>query len=91
MISPYHYRLDWLAWFAGFQPYQYQPWTIHLVAKLLQNDEGVLSLLGRSPFEGAPDVVRIDLYKYEYSGWGEKAWWKRKYLREYLPALTLES
>jgi hypothetical protein len=23
IITPYHYRLDWLAWFAGFQPYNY--------------------------------------------------------------------
>ena len=29
LISPYHYRLDWLMWFAAFQSYQHNPWLIH--------------------------------------------------------------
>ena len=31
VLGPYHLRLDWLAWFAGFQTYQHQPWLVHLV------------------------------------------------------------
>ena len=27
-ISPYHYRLDWLMWFAAFQRYQQNPWMV---------------------------------------------------------------
>ena len=30
LLSPYHYRLDWLMWFAAFQDYQHNPWLIHL-------------------------------------------------------------
>jgi hypothetical protein len=35
LISPYHYRLDWLMWFLAFQPYQHNPWLLHLMGKLL--------------------------------------------------------
>jgi len=38
VISPYHYRLDWLMWFAAFQNYQQNPWLINLSAKFLLND-----------------------------------------------------
>jgi hypothetical protein len=35
-ITPYHLRLDWLAWFAGsFGGYQQYPWTASLVHRLL--------------------------------------------------------
>ncbi len=86
IITPYHYRLDWLAWFAGFQPYYYQPWTVHFVAKLLTNDPKALSLISNNPFEGeeAPDMIKIDLYKYKYSGFNDKGWYKRNRLSEYL-------
>ncbi|XP_015774556.1 PREDICTED: lipase maturation factor 1-like [Acropora digitifera] len=55
VISPYHYRLDWLMWFAAFQNYQYNPWLIHLAAKLLANDEQATSLIAYNPFfNGTP-------------------------------------
>lgn len=52
LISPYHYRLDWLMWFAAFQNYQRNPWLIHLGVKLLANDEDATSLIQNNPFEG---------------------------------------
>ena len=30
-ISPYHYRLDWLMWFAAFQKYQQNPWLVGIL------------------------------------------------------------
>lgn len=69
-ISPYHYRLDWLMWFAAFQVtilhdhddvmmtslqrYQHNPWLVHLVAKLLMGDKNVISLLSHDPFPDTP-------------------------------------
>ena len=38
-------RLDWLMWFAAMSSYQDYPWFVNLVAKLLQGDGSVLSLL----------------------------------------------
>ena len=29
-LSPYHYRLDWLMWFAAFQQYQQNPWLVRI-------------------------------------------------------------
>ncbi|XP_032316499.1 lipase maturation factor 1 isoform X3 [Camelus ferus] len=58
LISPYHYRLDWLMWFAAFQTYEHNEWIIHLAGKLLTNDAQALSLLAFNPFAGrAPPQV----------------------------------
>ena len=38
-----------------FQNYQYNPWLIHLAAKLLANDEQATSLIAYNPFiNGTP-------------------------------------
>ncbi|NWR00189.1 LMF1 factor, partial [Paradoxornis webbianus] len=52
LISPYHYRLDWLMWFAAFQTYEQNEWIIHLAGKLLAQEEEALSLLATNPFAG---------------------------------------
>ncbi|NWH93289.1 LMF1 factor, partial [Leiothrix lutea] len=52
LISPYHYRLDWLMWFAAFQTYEQNEWIIHLAGKLLAQEEETLSLLATNPFAG---------------------------------------
>ena len=48
LISPYHYRLDWLMWFAAFQNYQSCPWIIHLAVKLMRSDKLSSSLLAEN-------------------------------------------
>jgi hypothetical protein len=51
VISPYHYRLDWLMWFAAFQNYQQNPWLINLSAKFLLNDVVFTDqMIARNPF-----------------------------------------
>ena len=65
LISPYHYRLDWLMWFAAFQSYQQNPWLLHLMGKMLENDPVVDSLLAYNPFKDKqpPRLIRAKHYK----------------------------
>jgi hypothetical protein len=95
-IAPYHLRLDWLMWFAAMGSYQRHPWFIHFVAKLLQGDKAVLSLLNRNPFpEKAPRFVRALRYQYRFSSPAVKRqtglWWQREMMGIYFPAVSLQS
>ncbi|KAK3095743.1 hypothetical protein FSP39_018435 [Pinctada imbricata] len=98
LISPYHYRLDWLMWFAAFQNYQHNPWLVHLGVKLLANDEGTESLIEYNPFHGKdpPRFIRAEHYRYRYTKIGSKdaakgQWWKRRRIGNYLPPISLDS
>ncbi|XP_062957137.1 lipase maturation factor 1 [Cynocephalus volans] len=97
LISPYHYRLDWLMWFAAFQTYEHHEWIIHLAGKLLANDPEALSLLRLNPFAGRapPRWVRGEHYRYKFSQPGGKhaaegRWWVRRRIGPYFPPLRLE-
>jgi hypothetical protein len=95
-IAPYHLRLDWLMWFAAMSSYQDYPWFVNFVAKLLQNDQAVLSLLRTNPFpRKPPHYVRADLYEYHFTTPGERKqtgnWWKRTYSGPYFPAVSMDS
>ncbi|XP_030653656.1 lipase maturation factor 1-like [Nomascus leucogenys] len=97
LISPYHYRLDWLMWFAAFQTYEHNDWIIHLAGKLLAGDAEALSLLAHNPFRGRPlpRWVRGEHYRYKFSRPGgrhaaEGKWWVRKRIGAYFPPLSLE-
>jgi hypothetical protein len=94
IVSPYHWKLDWQMWFAAMSPYYYHPWILNLVAKLLQGDRATSNLLARDPFiESPPRFIRAELYEYHFTNPEEKKksgnWWTRKYVREYLPPLSL--
>ena len=93
IVSPYHWKLDWQMWFAAMSDYRYHPWIINLVAKLLQNDKPVLSLLANNPFPNAPPkFVRAELYLYHFTdSHADGAWWKRKLVGPYLPPLSLDN
>ena len=52
-IAPYHLRLDWLMWFAAMSSYPDHPWFVNFMAKLLEGDKPVLSLLKSNPFRGS--------------------------------------
>lgn len=44
LITPYHLRLDWLAWFAGsFGTYHQYPWVVMLVNRLLHGADNTAS------------------------------------------------
>ncbi|WAR21616.1 LMF1-like protein [Mya arenaria] len=98
VISPYHYRLDWLIWFAAFQNANSNPWIITLAAKLLENDNSTISLIAYNPFEGKdpPRYIRVQHYSYKFTKIGSKdaqqgRWWKRRKIGEYLQPVSLES
>lgn len=97
VISPYHYRLDWLMWFAAFQTYEQHEWVIHIAGRLLSNDSTVLSLMDHNPFQGraTPRWVRGEHYIYRFSRPGSSAaaqgkWWLRKRIGPYFPPVDLE-
>ncbi|XP_018541042.1 lipase maturation factor 1 isoform X2 [Lates calcarifer] len=97
LISPYHYRLDWLMWFAAFQTYEQSEWVIHIAGRLLSNDSTVLSLLDHNPFQGRdpPRWVRGEHFRYKFSPPGSASaaqgkWWLRKRIGAYFPPVDLE-
>lgn len=94
-IAPYHLRLDWLMWFAAFNPTVSDPWFVHFVQKLLEGDKQILSLLKNNPFPNAPPkYIRAKRYIYHFTTPDEKSksgnFWKRQLVGEYLPAVSLE-
>ena len=94
--APYHLRLDWLMWFAGFSPAYAYPWFGPLVGKLLDNDPAILRLLRQNPFpDGPPRSIRATLYHYRFTSPRERretgAWWRRTPVGEYLEPVTRES
>jgi hypothetical protein len=87
-MSPYHYRLDWLLWFAAMGSPREYPWAVHLVWQLLGADPGALGLLGPDPFHGvAPRHIRVELYRYSLAPLGGKVWWQRTRIGPWLPPL----
>src|SRR6185503_4734642 len=91
-MSPYHRRLDWLAWFAAMSEPGRHPWTLHLVWKLLEGDRGALGLLAGDPFAGQPPRhVRVELYRYTLNGPLAQGWWTRTRLGEWLPPLSRDN
>jgi lipase maturation factor len=94
-FAPYHLRLDWLMWFCGFSPWYQEPWFVHFMALLLQNDEGTLSLMGENPFpEKPPKFVRALVYEYRFTTPEERRktgrWWNREAKGEYFPPVSLD-
>src|SRR5438876_1236293 len=91
IIAPYQCRIDWQIWFAAMASPAEYPWTLHFVWKLLRNDPGTLSLLAHNPFPNAPPrYIRAQLYHYQFVPIGDRAWWKREPIGQWLPALSTD-
>ena len=91
IIAPYQPRIDWQIWFAAMESPNQNPWLIHLVWKLLQDDKNTPGLLANNPFpNNPPKYIRIQFYKYEFAeiGNSENKIWKRTYAGEWLPPLS---
>jgi hypothetical protein len=90
-IAPYQPRIDWQIWFAAMASPGDYPWTFHFIWKLLHNDPGTLSLIAANPFPNAPPrYIRARLYRYQFAPLGDRAWWKREPIGEWLPALSAD-
>jgi lipase maturation factor len=90
-VAPYQLRIDWQIWFAAMASPAEYPWTLHFIWKLLHNDRGTLSLVASNPFPNAPPRnIRARLYRYQFTPLGDKAWWKREPIGEWLPALSTD-
>jgi hypothetical protein len=88
-VAPYQPRIDWQIWFAAMASPRDYPWTFHFVWKLLHNDPGTLSLIANNPFPNKPPhYIRARLYRYKFAPLGERAWWNRELLDEWLPPLS---
>ncbi|XP_035389707.1 lipase maturation factor 1 isoform X2 [Electrophorus electricus] len=97
LITPYHYRLDWLMWFAAFQTYEHNEWVIQIAGRLLANDSTVLSLMAHNPFQSRekPRWVRGEHFRYKFTKPGRATaaqgkWWVRKRIGPYFPPVNLE-
>jgi hypothetical protein len=95
-IAPYHLRLDWLMWFAAMSDFRDYPWFVNLMAKLLEGDAPILSLLRENPFHDRPPrYVRATLYEYHFTTPEERRrtgnWWTRAIARPYFPPVSLET
>ncbi|PFH35930.1 putative rhoptry protein [Besnoitia besnoiti] len=85
LISPYHYRLDWLMWFVPMDDAQTapirHPWFPLFLNKLLQNSPSVTSLMAVNPFrgKGPPTAIRVLKRLYRFSNepmFSSGPWWE---------------
>jgi len=93
VCSPYHYRLDWLMWFAAMSEPRAYPWVFNLVWKLLHNDRKTLDLFSGNPFgEKPPRYIRIRLFRYQFAPLShpQGQWWERADLGLWLPPLSAD-
>jgi predicted DCC family thiol-disulfide oxidoreductase YuxK len=93
-VEPFQSRLDWQMWFAALGNYQQNTWFEKFCECLLQGSPEVLALLDQNPFpKQPPRFVRAELFDYHFTGLAERratgAWWKREFIGEYLPPVSL--
>jgi len=95
-VAPYHLRLDWLMWFAAFSTPEEHPWFAALLAKMLEGDAAVLSLLRTNPFSDRPPrFVRAQYYEYHLTTPEERRatgrWWNRQLVGTYFAPASLKA
>jgi hypothetical protein len=89
--TPHMPRLDWQMWFAALSgDCRGQPWFLGFERRLLEGSPEVLGLLRGDPFPaGPPRLVRARLYRYRFTGPGERAWWRRQETGWFCPPTRL--
>jgi predicted DCC family thiol-disulfide oxidoreductase YuxK len=93
-VEPFQPRLDWQMWFAALGNYQQNPWFENFCKRLLQGSSEVLALLKKNPFPNKPPrYIRAEFYDYHFTNAAERretgAWWKREFIGEYLPPVSI--
>eukprot|EP01083_Nonionella_stella_P059946 156806_1 len=98
VITPYHYRVDWQIWFAGFEPHtpNRHPWIFLFVAQLLNHDGETIELLDGSVEQFMQNnnvtYIKADMFKYKFTKqWSDMNWWTREMTSTYLPPLDLNN
>ncbi|MCB0354894.1 MAG: lipase maturation factor family protein [Bdellovibrionales bacterium] len=90
-IAPLQARLDWQMWFAALGTCRQNPWFLRFQQRILENSPSVLALLETNPFvKTPPRFIRSLLYRYSFTSWGEKNWWKREQIGPYCPIIALK-
>lgn len=91
IAEPYQPRLDWQMWFAALGTYQQNRWFVNFMIRLLQGEPAVTRLLAYNPFAAAPPkYVRARLFRYQFTHFGQSAWWTRQERGLYFPAVSLK-
>jgi hypothetical protein len=93
-VAPHQPRVDWQMWFAALGRFDEERWLQNFCLRLLENDDAVLQLLERNPFQGrAPNYLRAVLYQYRFSDAATRrrdgVWWTRERVADYSPVLSL--
>jgi lipase maturation factor 1 len=93
-VEPFQPLLDWQMWFAALGDYRQNPWFEQFCERLLQGSPEVLALLEKNPFpKQPPRFVRAEFYEYHFTNFAERratgAWWRREFVGEYLPPVSL--
>jgi len=93
-VAPFQPRLDWQMWFAALGDYRENPWFVQFCQSLLKGSPDVVALLEKNPFpDKPPHYIRAEFYDYHFTSFAERratgSWWKREFIGEYLPPISL--
>jgi len=78
-------------WFAAMSSPDDYPWTLTLIAKLLHNDPGALSLFAANPFPHSPPrYIRAILYRYSFAPSGHHYWIRQPIGAPWLAAMAAD-
>ncbi len=96
IYAPYQPRFDWNLWFASLGSWQDYPLVLKTQARLLSNDNDVLSLFNNNPFpHERPREVRAVMWQYWFTSMSEKRtqglWWRRQFMGLYAPTIEREA
>ncbi len=91
IVEPHQPRLDWQMWFAALGSYQQNRWFVNFMIRLLEGQPAVLRLLQYNPFpKTPPKYIRARVFLYEFTRFGDKAWWRREDRGIYFPVVSLK-
>ena len=84
-------RLDWQMWFAALSgDCRTQPWFLAFERRLLEGSPEVLGAPPRQPVpRRAAALLRARLYRYRFTGPGERAWWRREEVGWFCPPVRV--
>lgn len=94
VVLPHQPRLDWQMWFVTLHPMHGHFFRAFLDS-LLANRPQTTALLAHNPFaDRPPRYLRVDAYRYRFTGAEERAatghWWRREHMGPFTPLPWLE-